>query len=133
MALETSFDHEYTALEHQHEVVDAELREAIQASEESATRVSVAEVDALMLKSQLEQARAREEALKSMIENHTTKIDTLRANEKAAASRATTLAKKSDEARASHSTEFDARPANQVCIALSLSYQQLFCFETKWY
>jgi hypothetical protein len=114
MELEKAFDNEYSALEARHEATDAELREVIQAQEESVARVSVAEVEALMLQSQLEQARAREEALKSMVENYNTKNDTLRANEKAAASRATALAKKSDEARASHSKEFDERPANQV-------------------
>lgn len=119
MELEKSFDNEYSSLESRHETMDAELREVIQAHEESVARVSVAEVDTLMLQSQLEQARAREEALKSMMENYTTKNDTLRANEKAAASRATALAKKSDEARSSHSSEFDARPANQVCVCLS--------------
>jgi chromosome segregation ATPase len=114
MKIEDACDKEYSELELGHESTAGQLREIMQEYEEVYARVSVAEVDGAMLQSQLQDAKTRENHMKTIIENYNTKLDTLKANEQAAASRTKALNEQCDETREKHSKEFANRPANQA-------------------
>jgi predicted nucleic acid-binding Zn-ribbon protein len=79
-----------------------------------AARLSLADVDGVMLMAQLQAAKAREATLETQVSTMSTKLETLKANEKAAAAKAAAVVRRSEEVRAKHSAAFDARPANQV-------------------
>mmetsp|Transcript_58185 Transcript_58185/g.131830 ORF Transcript_58185/g.131830 Transcript_58185/m.131830 type:complete len:422 (+) Transcript_58185:94-1359(+) len=113
MELEEKCDEEYTALEEVHEGTWAGLREATAAQEELSARLTLADIESVMLQQQLQQARVREETLNATLENMNSKLETLKANEKAASARAAASLKRSEEVRAKHSKEFDKRPSNQ--------------------
>jgi chromosome segregation ATPase len=113
MELEEKCDEEYTALEEAHERVCAPLREALAGYEEAAARLSLADVEGVMLQAQLQAAKAREDALQAQLETMASKLETLKANEKTADVRSKATLRRSEEVRAKHAKEFDRRPSNQ--------------------
>mmetsp|Transcript_34079 Transcript_34079/g.43961 ORF Transcript_34079/g.43961 Transcript_34079/m.43961 type:complete len:421 (+) Transcript_34079:42-1304(+) len=114
MSIEDECDKLYSECEEKHEMLGGQLREVIQNYEEAHARVTIAEVEGSLLQSQLNEVKTRENHYLQIIDNYKSKHESLLASEKNASSRATTLAKQSDEARLKHSKEYDKRPANQL-------------------
>ena len=113
MEIEEKRDKEYDQVEEAHAKVGAKLREAMAEAEEVSARLALADVESASLKAQVQAAQQREESLQSHLDTMSSKLETLKANEKAAMQAAAAAVKRSEDVRVRHEKAFDKRPSTQ--------------------